>query len=290
MKLWWFLLAVMLLLPYRAWAEAPEGCAAEIDGFSITWKDVDRILRQAGLKEPSEQDRQKMLDAEVARVLLAREAEKRGLIEKPEVKHLLELCKIDALASFYVRENFSHKEISISDKELRNYYLANREKLNPTRRKVVIADVYCIGKQCKSSKMDEVAKEIAEALSKQPERLREVTEAVRQKWPDLQISFPTESVLFSNSEYYKVTGITQKIFSTPPGMVFYEKMGERNYKVVLIKEDKGPLFDEKRGVEEARKDFLAQKRTILLEKEIERLKKQYNVKILSPEGRQERAE
>ncbi|HDM77194.1 MAG TPA: hypothetical protein ENG51_12120 [Deltaproteobacteria bacterium] len=270
---------ILFFFPVNISAKSPP--AAKIDGVVITWDDVDQALSQAGKKEPAEEDRKKMLDAWVARVLLAREAEKEGFLNKPEVQHSLELNRMTILSASYIKANYPKKNSPVSDDDVQKYYQTHIDVLNPQRRDVITIDVYCFKKTCDGKAMEAAANDLIGALSEKggDNNLNKAVEGVRDEWKDLSISYPVGSTVLSNQEYYKGTPFKEKLFSASVGGAFYQKLDERDIKVVFIKEDRGRIFEEKKAFENAKKAFEQEQSILSLQNEIEKLKKKYPVEI-----------
>ena len=175
--------------------------AAKIDGVVITWDDVDQALRQAGKKEPAAEDKKKMLDAWVARVLLAKKAEKEGFLNKPEIQHSLELNRMTILTAGYIKANYPKKNSPVSNDDVQKYYQTHMDALNPQRRDVLMIDVYCFEKTCDGKNMEAAANDLIGALSKKGgDNPDKAVDGIRDEWKDFSISYPISSTVSSNQE------------------------------------------------------------------------------------------
>lgn len=277
MRYAWFL----LLMFFFGLSPAFAGIAAEIEGFQITWEDVGQALGRAKVDNPAEEDRQKMLDALVARVLLAKEAQKKGLLQRKDIQHHLALARANVLAKIYLRENFSPENVHVTKEEVRKYYEKNKDTINPGLRSVIMTDIYLERIPGGKEEAQQVAEELVQALNNRKDKdPAKVVEEFRQKkgLSAMVITMPQGGKVYSNQERYGGKEFTKGLFSTPVGKAFRFHSGSI-YKVVLVQEDLGLYYpSEGDALKVAERALRAERANKSLEEEIEHLKKVYQVK------------
>jgi hypothetical protein len=255
--------------------------AAEIEGFQITWEDVGQALERTQVDDPSEADRQKMLDALIARVLLAKEAQKKGLLQREDIQHHLALVRANVLAKIYLRENFSTENVHVTKEEVWKYYEKNKDTINPSLRSVIITDIYLERISGGKEDAQQVAEELVQALNNLGDKdpVKVVGEFRQKKGISaMAIAVPQGGKVYSNQEHYGGKEFTKELFSTPVGKAFRFRAGSV-YKVVLVQEDLGLYYSsEGDALKVAERGLRAERASKSLEEEIEHLKKVYQVK------------
>lgn len=279
MRYAWFLVLMFCFGLSPAFAGKP---AAEIEGFQITWEDVGQALGRAQTDDPAEEeDRQKMLDALVARVLLAKEAQKKGLLQREDVQHHLALVRANVLAKIYLRENFSPENVNVTKEEVRKYYEKNKDTINPGLRSVIMIDIYTQRIPGGKEEAQQVAEELVQALNNRGDKdpVKVVGEFRQKKGLSATvITIPQDAKVYSNQVYYGGKEFTKELFSTPVGKAFRFRAGSI-YKVVLVQEDLERHYPWEGDVLKVAEQALrAEQANKSLEEEIERLKKVYRVK------------
>jgi hypothetical protein len=254
--------------------------AAEIEGFQITWEDVGQALGRAQTDNSAE-ERQKMLDALVARVLLAKEAQKKGLLQRKDIQHHLALARASVLARIYLRENFSPENVNVTKEEVRKYYEKNNDTINPGLRSVIMIDIYPQRIPGGKEEAQQVAEELVQALNNRGDKdTVKVVGEFRQKkgLSAMVITIPQDAKVYSNQVYYGGKEFTKELFSTPVGKAFCFHTVSI-YKVVLVLEGLERYYPrEGDALKVAEQALRAEQANKSLEEEIERLKKVYQVK------------
>ena len=280
MRYAWFLWLMFFFGLSPAFAGKP---AAEIEGFQITWEDVGQALGHTQVDNPAEEDRQKMLDALIARVLLAKEAQKKGFLQREDIQHHLALVRANVLAKIYLKENFLPENVHVTEEEVRKYYEKNKDTINPGLRSVIITDIYIERISGGKEEAQQVAEELVQALNNLGDKdpVKVVGEFRQKKGISaMAIAIPQGGKIYSNQEHYGGKEFTKELFSTPVGKAFSFHAGSI-YKVVLVKEDLGLYYpSEGDALRVAERGLRAEQANKSLEEEIEHLKKVYQVKKL----------
>lgn len=99
---------------------------ATVNGESITAPMLDVFARGRGLDPEDPGARQAALDALIENMLLAQEAESRGLTARPEVQAELTLVKLQQLAGRTLAE--MRNDAPVSDAQVQAYYERERER------------------------------------------------------------------------------------------------------------------------------------------------------------------
>ena len=132
---------------------------ATVNGKQITKKDVNAILKSAGISfdQLRPELKQKVVEQAIERELLKEYAIKSGIQKDAEYKKALEKIKQDLALEIWMKKQFD--SITISDKEVQDFYKKNIEKFKRPQR--VHARHILV-------KSEEEAKKIIEELNKTP--------------------------------------------------------------------------------------------------------------------------
>ena len=126
------LICAALLISSNSWAKDSD-ILAKVGKYTLTVKQFEEQIKelppqlQMALKQRPELKKQ-FLDRWVQLNLLAMAARDKGLEKDPDVKLQLEEAANSILARAYMRKEIDTQKIAVSDKEVEDYYNANKAK------------------------------------------------------------------------------------------------------------------------------------------------------------------
>lgn len=85
---------------------------ATVNGKAITKHSIDTILKQTGARLDNEQARKAILDQLELQILVAEEAEKKGLDKSPDVVEQIDVLKQSVLANAFVQDYLKNNPVS----------------------------------------------------------------------------------------------------------------------------------------------------------------------------------
>lgn len=102
-------------------SDAKSGPAAVIvNGSPLSQRALDMLLRQQPPQHDAPAARQKVLDNITMQMIVAQEAQKKGLDKTPDVEDQLAMARTSVLAQAYVKDYFDHQQVS--DEQLKQAY------------------------------------------------------------------------------------------------------------------------------------------------------------------------
>ncbi len=127
-----FAVSMAMLITTVSWAKDSD-IVAKVGKYTLTAKQFEDQVKelppqlQMALKQRPELKKQ-FLDRWVQVTLLALAARDRGLDRQPDIKAQLEDAANSILARAYLRKEIESKDVNVTDKEVEQYYEANKDK------------------------------------------------------------------------------------------------------------------------------------------------------------------
>jgi len=122
-------------------AVAKDKIIATVDGVAITQSQVDDLLKglpkQYDSVKNSKEFKDKIVQYLIDQQILLNEAKRKGIDKREDVKKAIENAKKQIITNALIADAISKEKITVSDKEISDYYNANKGSFKDTQGKPV---------------------------------------------------------------------------------------------------------------------------------------------------------
>ncbi len=116
---------------------AKEKIIATVDGVAITESQVDQFInglpQQYDSVKSNKEFKEKIVQYLIDQQVLLNEAKAKGIDKRADVKKAIENAKNQIIANALIKEAVLKKEVNVSDKEISDYYNANKDSFKDTK-------------------------------------------------------------------------------------------------------------------------------------------------------------